>query len=165
MTDRELKKLSRADLLELLLEQLKENEQLQAKLDAAQAQLDQREVKIEQAGSIAEAALQLNGVFDAAQAACAQYIENVEHLSAQTEARCAQLESQTRQRCEELERQTQQRCQTMETQSQQKCEQMLSDAKRQSQAYWDKVFGKVRELTSSYAELRTILQQAPGKQG
>lgn len=142
MTDRELKKLSRADLLELLLEQLRENEQLQAALDEAKTQLEQRQLKIENAGSIAEAALQLNGVFEAAQAACAQYMENVQQMSTQMEERCAQMERET----------------------QSKCERMIADAKSQSQAYWDQVFRKVRELSSSYAELRTILQQAPRAQ-
>ncbi len=40
---------------------------------------------------------------------------------------------------------------------------MIADARRQSQAYWDDVSRKVQEVTSSYAELRTILQQPPIK--
>ena len=137
MTDRELKKLSRAELLELLLEQLRENEQLQVQIDELRERLAQRELKIDQAGSIAEASLQLSGVFEAAQDACSQYIENIQQLSARQEQLCAQMEQET----------------------QRKCEQMVAEAKSQSQAFWDEVFRKVRELTSSYAELRNILQQ------
>lgn len=138
MTDRELRKLSRADLLELLLEQLKENEQLRGELEAAQKQLADRKILLENAGSIAEASLQLNGVFQAAQAACAQYIENIERLSARQEQLCAQMERET----------------------QAKCDRMVADAERQSQLYWNTVSRKVQEVTSSYAELRTILQQS-----
>lgn len=137
MTDRELRKLSRADLLELLLEQLKENERLQTELDAARRQLADRRITLDKAGSIAEAALQLNGVFQAAQDACAQYMENIERLSARQEQLCAEMKRET----------------------QLKCERMLADAKSQSQAYWDGVSRKVQEVTSSYAELRSILQQ------
>ncbi len=96
MTDRELRKLSRADLLELLLEQLKENEQLRAELEAARAKLTERKIDIDKAGSIAEASLQLNGVFQAAQDACTQYIENIEQLSARQEQACAQMKGSLR---------------------------------------------------------------------
>lgn len=142
MTDRELKKLSRADLLDLLVEQMKENEQLRTELEAVQKLLSERRIAIDKAGSIAEASLQLNGVFQAAQAACAQYIENVEQLSARQEQVCAQMERETRA----------------------KCDHMITEARTQSQAYWDNVSRKIQELTSSYAELRAILQQ-PNKTG
>ena len=77
MTDKELKRLKRTELLEMLIAQVKENEQLQAELDIANETLKNRTIIIEQAGSIAEAALQLNGVFAAAEAAAAQYLENI----------------------------------------------------------------------------------------
>ena len=68
MTDKEMKKLSRADLLEMLLAQRKENEALRTELDAARAALDDRRIALEKSGSIAEASLQLNGIFEAAPA-------------------------------------------------------------------------------------------------
>lgn len=77
MTDKELKRLSRAELLELLISQMRENQRLEEELAAANEALQDRTIVIEQAGSIAEAALQLNGVFAAAEAAAAQYLENV----------------------------------------------------------------------------------------
>ena len=84
MTDKELQKLSRIDLLELLLEKSKENEKLQEELEQVKAKLAEREIKIEKAGSIAEAALALNGVFEAAQAAADQYLENLRRISEET---------------------------------------------------------------------------------
>lgn len=81
MTDKELKRLSRGELLEMLIQQSKELERLRKQLDAAQTALQNREIAITNAGSIAEAALQLNGVFTAAQDACQQYMENICHLS------------------------------------------------------------------------------------
>lgn len=81
MTDRELKKLSRAELLELLLQQSKEIECLQAQLQRAREILSSREIRLQTAGSIAEAALALNGVFEAAQRAADQYLENVRRLA------------------------------------------------------------------------------------
>ena len=72
MTDRELRKLSRAELLELLLEESRENERLRAQLQEMNEKLADRAIRIERAGSIAEAALQLNGVFQEAEEAAAQ---------------------------------------------------------------------------------------------
>lgn len=81
ITDRELRRLSRADLLELLLAEGRENEQLRARLEEAEKKLESREITLQKAGSIAEAALRLNGVFEAAQEAAQQYLENVKRLA------------------------------------------------------------------------------------
>ena len=77
MTDRELKKLTRAELLEMLLAQTKERQRLEEELEKVKAALAEKELKVASAGSIAEAALALNGVFEAAQKAADQYLENV----------------------------------------------------------------------------------------
>lgn len=80
MTDKELKKLTRIELLELLLEQSKEVEKLQEELADVKAKLRDKNILIENSGSIAEAALKLNGVFEAAEAAAEQYLENVKRM-------------------------------------------------------------------------------------
>lgn len=83
MTEKELRKLSRRDLLEMLLAQTKEVERLKKELDAANEALRSREILLANAGSIAEAALQLNAVFEAAQKAADQYLENIKNLNKQ----------------------------------------------------------------------------------
>ncbi len=80
VTEKELRKLGRAELLELLLEQAREFEALEQRLNAAEAALQSRQLQLETCGSIAEASLKLNGVFDAAQKAAEQYQQNVERL-------------------------------------------------------------------------------------
>jgi len=77
MTKRELKKLSRLELLELLLRQMEENEQLRSELEQAQRRLASREIELENAGSIAQASLQISRIFEAAQMAADIYLENV----------------------------------------------------------------------------------------
>ena len=77
MTKKELRKLNRIALMELLLEVTKENELLRSQLSDAQRRLASREIRLRHSGSIAEAALRLNGVFEAAQAAADLYLENV----------------------------------------------------------------------------------------
>lgn len=77
MTNEELRKLSRKDLLRLLVKQGKECDSLRARLEEAEAALQDRKIKIEESGSLAEAVLRLNGIFEAAQTAADQYLENI----------------------------------------------------------------------------------------
>ena len=77
MTEKELKRLNRAELLELLLEQTRRAEELEARLSEKEAELEQRKITLERTGNIAEAALALNKVFEAAQAAADQYLYSV----------------------------------------------------------------------------------------
>jgi len=77
MTERELRKLNRTELLEMLIGQIRENEALQTQLDEANEKLARRAELAGESGSIAEAALRLNGVFEAAQAAAEHYLESV----------------------------------------------------------------------------------------
>lgn len=74
---KELKKLSRAELLEMLLELSRENDTLRCENEALRDQLSEKELRISESGSIAEAALKLNKVFEAAQEAADQYLLNV----------------------------------------------------------------------------------------
>lgn len=100
MTDKELKRLSRAELLELLLEQTKKVERLQKKLEEAEAALEDRRLRINNAGNLAQAVLEINGVMEAAQAAAAQYLENMAAMEAETKARCERMLREAAQRSE-----------------------------------------------------------------
>ena len=81
MADKELRKLSRKQILELLLRLTEKSESLQAELDEANKKLNNRLLIKSEAGSIAEASLKLNGVFEAAQKAAEQYLYNIKVLS------------------------------------------------------------------------------------
>lgn len=141
MTEKDLRKLRRHDLLQLLLTQGREaaqlreelaqsqadcaeltagNERLKAKLnekdelierlkgrldqkdarikaleEEEQAWLESRRIELSEAGSIAEAALKLNGVFEAAQRAADQYLYNIRLLSGRNEPEDAASEEKT----------------------------------------------------------------------
>lgn len=77
MTDKELKRMSRRELLEMLIEQGRDIERLESELAAARKELEDRRITVSRAGTMAEAALLLNSVFEAADKAAAQYLENV----------------------------------------------------------------------------------------
>lgn len=75
MNEKDLRKLNRYQLLELLISQTSKADKLQEKLDEAEKLLRQKKLQMTALGSIAEASLQLSGVFQAAQVAADQYIE------------------------------------------------------------------------------------------
>ena len=77
MTDKELASLKRNELLELLLMQTRRVRELERENEELKAALEDRRILIEQSGSLAEASLKLNKVFEAAQAAADQYLENI----------------------------------------------------------------------------------------
>lgn len=74
MTEKDLRKLNRYQLLELLILQTERADKLQQKLDEVEQQLNEQELQLTTLGSIAEASLQLSGVFQAAQEAADQYL-------------------------------------------------------------------------------------------
>ena len=147
MTDQELRKLSRKDLLELLLAQSRERDALRAELEQARAALGDRQLRLEQAGSIAEAALQVNGVFEAAQAAAQQYLDNIRQRSEHIEEACARREALCVQREEESRR----RCQAME-----------AEAREKAEAYWAEVSGRLKRFYQEHEALKELLNAGGG---
>lgn len=77
MRSKDLKKMNRAELLALLVEQSHKVKELEMKIAELEAQLNSRIIITEEAGNLAEAALKLNGIFEIAQAAADQYLENI----------------------------------------------------------------------------------------
>ena len=135
MTEKEFRKLSRSQYLEMMVEQGREIKRLKEELELAREEIKQKEIKIQKAGSIAEAAVSLNDVFGSAQRAADQYLESIriqkeaydEKIRAaekliiekaelahkyleETKAKCEQMEKETEERCRQLEEQTKQKC-------------------------------------------------------
>jgi hypothetical protein len=77
LTDKQIKKLRRVDLLKILVAQGEEIESLRAQLAYAHDCLADKEITIDESGNLAEAALRLNKIFDVAQATAEQYVQNV----------------------------------------------------------------------------------------
>ena len=156
MTERDLKKLSREELLELLIAQGRELETCRQKLSEAEEKLASRTIAIDNAGSIAEAALQLNGVFEAAQRACAQYTDNIRLLSSRQENVCQKMEKESRARAEQLLSDARKECEDMRKQARAECEEMLRMA-RNTQAAASR---KQEAYQSAYYALRELLSIA-----
>ncbi len=76
-----LKKMSKLELIELLAEQEEEIQTLKLKLEEQEKRIEQRTIQLEEFGNIAQAALALNGVFEAAQKAADQYVDSIKVMT------------------------------------------------------------------------------------
>lgn len=168
MTDEELRKLKRADLLELLVTQGKENEALQEKLRQAEAALWDRQIQLDEAGNIAEAALRLSGVFEAAQQASDQYLESIRKKHEETESRCTQLEETSRARAEQLEQESkaqaerlvaeaEEKARALTAETEAKCRAMVAQAEAETREFWDMVSQRLEKFYAEHAGLRELL--------
>ncbi len=77
MKEKDLKHLSRRELLEMLVELSRENDALRQQLDLAQSQLKDRRIRLERCDNLTQASMELNGVYDALKNACDQYLETL----------------------------------------------------------------------------------------
>lgn len=74
---RDLSKLKRSELLEIMLAQSEEIDRLRAEVAEKDRLLRERQIAIAESGSIAEASLRLTKVFEEAQKAADLYLYNV----------------------------------------------------------------------------------------
>ena len=134
MTDHELKHLNRKELLEMLLEQGQEIVRLKEQLKAAEAEATVRTQKIKQVGSIAEASLAINRVFESAQAAADQYLEYIQ----ETNARCESVRAEAEQQASKIIKEAEQRAAETE-----------QAAKEAADRYWEEFTQKLTHFTVS----------------
>ncbi len=82
MNKKELKRLRKADLLDVIVNQSKEIDGLKKQLQQLREEFEKRDVIVKNAGSIADAVLNINQIFEVAQNTADQYIENVQRVYA-----------------------------------------------------------------------------------
>ena len=157
MTEKELKKMSRAELGKRLMEALQENEELRCQLRIAGDKLSDRTLQLENAGSIAQAALAVNGVFEAAQAAAAQYLENIQTLSQRQEEICAARDTESQREAERLLLETKRQCERMEEEASRRSTQIIEQAQRQADARWAEISGRLEAFYQSHQGLKELM--------
>jgi hypothetical protein len=74
MSEKEIRKLKKAELIELYEEKCRQVEEMKAKLDAAQKELDQRRLECAENGNLAETAKSLSALFEETQKKADAYL-------------------------------------------------------------------------------------------
>ena len=142
MTNKELKRLSRADLLEMLINQTRENERLKRQISDLSEQLESRRIAIENTGSIAEASRQLNGVFESARAAAEQYLENIRNMESN---------------CRRTEEETQAKCSAMLADADALATKIEQNAKDETAAYWAELSQRLEAFYAEHQGLKELM--------
>ena len=86
--------LSKNEMVMVMHDQEQEIERLKAKVSELQATIDNYEIKVEEAGTLAEASAQINNLFEAAQATVETYIENMKKRAEKSEEILADVKKQ-----------------------------------------------------------------------
>ena len=86
MTDKEFRRLSRAQLIEIIYELQLQNDELIKENQSLENALSDKRLHIEKAGNLAEAVLTINNCFQSAQNAAEQYLNEIKLMHEETKA-------------------------------------------------------------------------------
>lgn len=146
---KKLKKLGRKELLEIILEQTKRIEELEQSLSALEKQLESKKISLNEAGTLADAALKLSDIFKNADEAVAIYKLNVEEsikkeekkfkkecreikakLISDTETKLLKKAETTAKKCEKREKETEEKCQKREQEAEKRLKEIETQIKQ-----------------------------------
>ena len=96
MTDKEFKRLSRAQLIDIIYQLQLQIDELTEKNQGLEKALEDKRIRIKNAGNIAHAALEINDCFRSAQNAAEQYLNEIKAIREETEAERQRILSQAR---------------------------------------------------------------------
>lgn len=159
MTEKELKKLSRYQLLEMIIIQSRQLELKELHIQSLQDELDSQKIRLSSAGNIAEAALQLSGIFEAAQSAADLYIKNLEEQSAHS----VETEEAARLKAEQILADARQQAENMQKEAKEQANTMLYSAARRSNEMLEQTQKKCQEIEkTAELHLARIQKSNPG---
>ena len=102
MTDKEFKRLSRSQLIEIIYQLQLQVDELTAQKQLLETDLADKRLRISNAGNLAEAALEINGCFRSAQNAAEQYLNEIKLMREETEAERQRILVQARAEAEAI---------------------------------------------------------------
>ena len=155
MADKEMKHLSRAELIDIIYELQKQNDEKDTQLQKMQAALEERTIRLANAGSIAEAALSISGVFEAAQAAADQYLASIRDAEAAKLEKQKEAEWQQKRLQEEANRKAEEAVLLAKGQAQR----IVVEAEAQAAEKWEAFEQRANTLFQALEELQALLRR------
>ncbi len=166
MADRELRKMSRAELIEIIYALQQNEKTLRAEKENLQVRLEDRLVRMESAGSIAEATLSLNHIFEDAQKAADQYLASVKEncgkkLDSVNTVETKEMISAAQTQAEEMMSNAQTKSKEILFSAQTQAEGMISNAQTQSEGILSSAQTQSEEiLYSAQTQAEKIISEA-----
>lgn len=149
----ELKRLSRVELLEIIYELQKQHEETTIQMEKMQAELDTRKRHIRNSESIAEAAICINGVMEAAQAAADQYLVSVKAATVGLESRLDAVEKRRQTILQEAEEQAAETIRGAEWEA----KKIVAEAEYIAEEKIAYVEKQAKELLAAHDDLRSLM--------
>lgn len=167
MADKELRRMSRPELIEIIYA-LKSNEEVLKKKNAQlHEQLDDRTIRMEKAGSIAEASLQLNDIFTVAQKAADEYLNSIKEAneSMEDKQRAASIEadrvvSEAKAQAEGIIGDANEEATRIMTMAKEQAESAMSEARTASQQMTEAAQKRSQSIITAAESKRDQLEQA-----
>ena len=89
--EKELKKLSRRELVDIIYQMKKNEQQKQEEIAALEEALQEKRIRLSEAGSVAEAAAEITQIFSAAQKTADLYLQEIAAMKEDAEKECAAM--------------------------------------------------------------------------
>ena len=102
MISKELKKLNRRELVDVIYQLKKNEEQMQEQIAALEAELHDRRIHLSVAGSIAEAATDITGIFSVAQSTADLYLHEISSMKEETAKECEKMIEEAKKKVETI---------------------------------------------------------------
>lgn len=102
MISKELKRLSRRELVDIIYQLKKEEQEKQEKIAALEAALAEKRLRIASAGSVAEAAAEITQLLSTVQATADLYLQEIASMKEDTKKECAQLLAEAQQQADKI---------------------------------------------------------------
>ncbi len=189
MADKDLKSMNRTELIEIIYTLRQSAIELEKQNDELKEKLNDRIIRIQKAGSLADASVSLNNVFAKAQIAADEYLKSLEFADSQAEAwarskreeanRTAdEIVAKARQEAEALTSRTKEtarecltaavkRAHQLESEAEQEmtatkseCEALRAKTEKDIAEQWESFQAKIGEITAKYADLKKVIESA-----
>lgn len=153
MTDKELRHLSRVELIDIIYELQKQVNEKDMQIKKLQDTIDDRMIRISNAGSIAEAAVSISGVFEAAQAAADQYLVSVKEATEDMEQTLAEAETKRQEILDDAKKQADDLLRKAEDQA----AALNASAEKQCAEKCSLFEQRAKELIAAHKELQNLM--------
>lgn len=147
MKNKEFRHLNRAELVEIIYQLQQDNLRLQEENTDIMAKLASKEIKISEAGSIAEAVIGLSDIFAKAQEAADDYLMQIHRSNADVEHEYGQIIADAQSKANDILRKAEYAA-TLK----------LKTATEESEKRWREVNAKIEQLLKSHEALKGLLR-------
>ena len=147
MTDEDIRHLKKTELLKIRRDQEAELKEDREQIESLTSELSDKATHLEKCGSIAEASLEINNVFQSAQSAADQYLTEIKEKAEAADGKAEAIVAQAREKADAQIRAAADAARRLEAAS-----------RSEAEAYWSGLSEKLEAFYASHAGLKELLK-------